>query len=41
VFVKTGSCILDCQWFTGATLNIAENILRIRDNKMGLSYAGI
>ncbi|GFY60118.1 acetoacetyl-CoA synthetase [Trichonephila inaurata madagascariensis] len=36
--MKTGNGILDCLWFTGATLNLAENILRVRENTIGLFY---
>ncbi|XP_055934403.1 acetoacetyl-CoA synthetase-like [Argiope bruennichi] len=36
VFVKKGSNILDCEWFPGARLNYAENILRIRDNRTAI-----
>ncbi|GFX60401.1 acetoacetyl-CoA synthetase [Trichonephila clavipes] len=36
VFRKTGKGFLDNEWFKGAAFNLAENILRIRDNKTGL-----
>ncbi|GBN72853.1 Acetoacetyl-CoA synthetase [Araneus ventricosus] len=36
VFVKTGSGFLDNEWFSGARLNFAENLLRIRDDRLAL-----
>ncbi|GIY63257.1 acetoacetyl-CoA synthetase [Caerostris darwini] len=36
VFKKIGPGFLDNDWFTGAELNYAENILRIRDNREAL-----
>ncbi|GBO08010.1 Acetoacetyl-CoA synthetase, partial [Araneus ventricosus] len=36
VFVKKGKGILDCEWFPGARLNYAENILRIRDDRTAI-----
>ncbi|GIY81457.1 acetoacetyl-CoA synthetase [Caerostris extrusa] len=36
-WVKTGSGFLDNKWFTGATLNYAENILRFRDDTIALA----
>ncbi|XP_055934271.1 acetoacetyl-CoA synthetase-like [Argiope bruennichi] len=39
VFRKTGATIIDNEWFCGATLNMAETILRIRDNRVALSYS--
>ncbi|GIY91880.1 acetoacetyl-CoA synthetase [Caerostris extrusa] len=35
-FKKTGKGILDCEWFPGAALNYAENILRIRDDRVAI-----
>ncbi|GIY67535.1 acetoacetyl-CoA synthetase, partial [Caerostris darwini] len=35
-FKKTGKGILDCEWFPGAALNYAENILRIRDDRIAI-----
>ncbi|GFU54023.1 acetoacetyl-CoA synthetase, partial [Nephila pilipes] len=39
VFLKTGNGFLDHEWFSGATFNFAENILRIRDNRTALICA--
>ncbi|CAL1286784.1 unnamed protein product, partial [Larinioides sclopetarius] len=36
VFVKKGSGFLDNEWFSGARLNFAENLLRIRDDRLAL-----
>ncbi|GIX96389.1 acetoacetyl-CoA synthetase [Caerostris extrusa] len=36
VFVKTGDGFLDNEWFRGAAFNLAENIMRIRDSRIGL-----
>ncbi|GIY39599.1 acetoacetyl-CoA synthetase [Caerostris darwini] len=36
VLVKTGSGFLDNEWFSGARLNFAENLMRIRDNRIAL-----
>ncbi|KFM66893.1 Acetoacetyl-CoA synthetase, partial [Stegodyphus mimosarum] len=38
VVVKTGDGFLDNEWFTGALFNYAENILRIRDDRVALIY---
>ncbi|KAF8781726.1 Acetoacetyl-CoA synthetase like protein [Argiope bruennichi] len=40
VLVKTGSGFLDNEWFSGARLNFAENLLRIRDNRLALICLG-
>ncbi|GFY60485.1 acetoacetyl-CoA synthetase, partial [Trichonephila inaurata madagascariensis] len=37
VLVKTGPGFLDNEWFVGATLNYAENILRIRDDRIAIT----
>lgn len=34
--MKTGTGFLDNEWFSGAKLNYAENILRIRDDRIAL-----
>nr|AII97739.1 BLTX355 [Nephila pilipes] len=39
VFRKTGKGFLDNEWFKGAAFNLAENILKIRNNKIGLIYS--
>ncbi|KFM70539.1 Acetoacetyl-CoA synthetase, partial [Stegodyphus mimosarum] len=39
VLVKTGPGFLDNDWFSGALFNFAENILRIRDNRVALIWA--
>lgn len=36
VWVKTGEGFLDNEWFSGAKLNYAENVLRIRDETIAL-----
>ncbi|XP_035232844.1 acetoacetyl-CoA synthetase-like [Stegodyphus dumicola] len=36
--VKTGDGFLDYDWFRGAEFNIAENLLRIRDDRLALIY---
>ncbi|GFQ69310.1 acetoacetyl-CoA synthetase [Trichonephila clavata] len=36
VYRKTGNGILDCEWFSGAAMNYAENLLRIRDDKIAI-----
>ncbi|GFX60406.1 acetoacetyl-CoA synthetase [Trichonephila clavipes] len=36
VYRKTGKGILDCEWFPGAAMNYAENLLRIRDDKIAI-----
>ncbi|KFM77732.1 Acetoacetyl-CoA synthetase, partial [Stegodyphus mimosarum] len=38
VVVKTGDGFLDYDWFPGAAFNYAENILRIRDDRIALIY---
>ncbi|GFX05580.1 acetoacetyl-CoA synthetase [Trichonephila clavipes] len=40
VIVKTGPGFLDNKWFVGATLNYAENILRIRDDRIAITCLG-
>lgn len=37
VLVKTGPGFLDNKWFTGARLNYAENLLRIRDDRVAIA----
>ncbi|GFT14728.1 acetoacetyl-CoA synthetase [Nephila pilipes] len=37
VLVKTGPGFLDNKWFAGASLNYAENLLRIRDDRIALA----
>ncbi|GBM36688.1 Acetoacetyl-CoA synthetase [Araneus ventricosus] len=39
IFRKTGTGILDNEWFCGAKLNMAENFLRIRDNRVAIAYS--
>ncbi|GIY39598.1 acetoacetyl-CoA synthetase [Caerostris darwini] len=39
VFLKTGPGFLDNEWFSGARLNFAENLLKIRDNRIALICA--
>ncbi|GIY37652.1 acetoacetyl-CoA synthetase [Caerostris darwini] len=39
VFRKTGSGILDNEWFVGARLNMAETFLRIRDDRIAITYS--
>ncbi|XP_055932765.1 acetoacetyl-CoA synthetase-like [Argiope bruennichi] len=39
VFRKTGTGILDNEWFCGAKFNMAEIFLRIRNNRIALSYS--
>ncbi|GFR28115.1 acetoacetyl-CoA synthetase [Trichonephila clavata] len=39
VLLKTGNGFLDNDWFSGATFNFAENVLRIRDNRTALICA--
>ncbi|GFU54024.1 acetoacetyl-CoA synthetase [Nephila pilipes] len=36
VLVKTGPGFLDNEWFSGARLNFAENLMRIRDDRLAL-----
>ncbi|GFY39229.1 acetoacetyl-CoA synthetase [Trichonephila inaurata madagascariensis] len=36
VYRKTGNGILDCEWFPGAAMNYAENLLRIRDDRIAV-----
>ncbi|XP_055934413.1 acetoacetyl-CoA synthetase-like isoform X1 [Argiope bruennichi] len=36
VFKKTGNGFMDNEWFIGSKLNVAENIMRIRDEKIAL-----
>ncbi|KAG8195201.1 hypothetical protein JTE90_027944 [Oedothorax gibbosus] len=36
VFKKTGPGFLDVEWFSGSRLNFAENILRLRNDKLAL-----
>ncbi|GIY39602.1 acetoacetyl-CoA synthetase [Caerostris darwini] len=36
VFIKTGDGFLDNEWFRGAAFNLAENIMKIRDSRIGL-----
>ncbi|GFX60405.1 acetoacetyl-CoA synthetase [Trichonephila clavipes] len=36
VYRKTGNGILDCEWFPGAAMNYAENLLRIRDDRIAI-----
>nr|XP_042903857.1 acetoacetyl-CoA synthetase-like [Parasteatoda tepidariorum] len=38
-FVKTGPGFLDNEWFSGAEFNYAENLLRIRDNRIAIMFA--
>ncbi|KFM80143.1 Acetoacetyl-CoA synthetase, partial [Stegodyphus mimosarum] len=38
VVVKTGDGFLDYEWFPGARFNYAENLLRIRDDRVALIY---
>ncbi|GIY63263.1 acetoacetyl-CoA synthetase [Caerostris darwini] len=39
VFRKTGENITDVEWFVGARFNLAENLLRYRDDRIALIYA--
>ncbi|GBN53442.1 Acetoacetyl-CoA synthetase [Araneus ventricosus] len=39
VLVKTGCGFLDNEWFSGARLNFAENLMRIRDDRLALICA--
>ncbi|GIX92704.1 acetoacetyl-CoA synthetase, partial [Caerostris extrusa] len=36
---KTGENITDVEWFVGARFNLAENLLRYRDDRIALIYA--
>ncbi|XP_055934201.1 acetoacetyl-CoA synthetase-like [Argiope bruennichi] len=36
VFRKTGDGFLDNEWFKGASFNLAENIMRIKDDRIGI-----
>ncbi|GFR00344.1 acetoacetyl-CoA synthetase [Trichonephila clavata] len=38
VFRKTGLGLLDNEWFPGATMNYAENLLRIRDDRIAIMW---
>ncbi|XP_035208685.1 acetoacetyl-CoA synthetase-like isoform X2 [Stegodyphus dumicola] len=38
VVVKKGDSLIDYDWFPGAAFNFAENLLRIRDDRIALSY---
>ncbi|XP_035213933.1 acetoacetyl-CoA synthetase-like isoform X1 [Stegodyphus dumicola] len=38
VVVKAGDGFLDYDWFPGAAMNYAENVLRIRDDRIALIY---
>ncbi|GFT14731.1 acetoacetyl-CoA synthetase [Nephila pilipes] len=39
VYRKTGNGFLDCEWFPGAKFNFAENLMRIRDDRVAIIYA--
>ncbi|CAL1272070.1 unnamed protein product, partial [Larinioides sclopetarius] len=39
VYRKTGDGFLECEWFPGAKFNFAENLMRIRDNRVAIIYA--
>ncbi|GIX75342.1 acetoacetyl-CoA synthetase [Caerostris extrusa] len=39
VYKKTGNGFLDCEWFPGAKFNFAENLMRIRDDRVAIIYA--
>ena len=36
--MKVGDSFIDCNWFDGAKLNFAENLLQYRDNKVAIEY---
>ena len=36
--MKTGTSFIDCNWFDGAKLNFAENLLQYRDDKVAIEY---
>lgn len=38
--MKTGNGFLDNEWFSGAQINLAENILKIRDGRLALICEG-
>ncbi|GFT20642.1 hypothetical protein NPIL_511651, partial [Nephila pilipes] len=38
VFRKTGPGFLDNEWFPGAAMNYAENLLRIRDDRIAIMW---
>ena len=40
MLVKTGPGFLDNEWFKGARLNYAENMLRVRDDRIALICLG-
>ncbi|CAL1272063.1 unnamed protein product [Larinioides sclopetarius] len=39
VYRKTGDGFLECEWFPGAKFNFAENLMRIRDERVAIIYA--
>ncbi|GBO42337.1 hypothetical protein AVEN_182305-1, partial [Araneus ventricosus] len=39
VYRKTGDGFLECEWFPGAKFNFAENLMRIRDDRVAIIYA--
>ena len=36
--MKSGDSFIDCDWFDGAKLNFAENLLRYRDDGVAIEY---